>query len=90
MNGVSNMFVKYTFGSPLQEHVYKLEDTATNDDVVNLGRYLVTCAGIIDRDSFIYEQVDGFNEVIEKVPVIKSIDIGLTDEEIESMIAKVI
>ena len=58
MIGVSNMFVKYTFGSPLQEHIYKLEDTATTNDVINVGRYLVTHAGITDRDSFIYDLVD--------------------------------
>lgn len=55
---MSSMFVKYTFGSPLQEHVYKLEDTATTNDVINVGRYLVTRAGIQDRDSFIYDLVD--------------------------------
>lgn len=55
------MFVKYTFGSPLQEHVYKLEDTATTNDVINVGRYLVTRAGIQDRDSFIYDLVDSRN-----------------------------
>lgn len=58
MNGVSSMFVKYTFGSPLQEHIYKLEDTATTNDVINVGRYLVTHADIPDRDSFIYDLVD--------------------------------
>ena len=90
MIGVNNMFVKYTFGSPLQEYIYKLEDTVTNDDIINLGRYLVTCAGIIDRDSFIYEQVDSLDSVIEKVPAIKPINIGLTNKEIESMLEKVI
>lgn len=58
---MSSMFVKYTFGSPLQEHVYKLEDTATTNDVINVGRYLVTRAGIQDRDSFIYDLVDSRN-----------------------------
>lgn len=84
------MFVKYTFGSPLQEHVYKLEDTATINDVINLGRYLVTHAGIPDRDSFMYEQIDSPNSVKEKAPDIKPIDLGLTNKEIESMLAKVI
>ena len=90
MNGVSNMFVKYTFGSPLQEHVYKLEDTATTNDVINLGRYLVTHAGIPDRDSFMYGLVDGFNDIAEKAPDIKPIDVGLTGKELEGMIVKVI
>lgn len=90
MSEVNNMFVKYTFGSPLQEHVYKLEDTATTNDVINLGRYLVTHAGIPDRDSFMYEQIDSPNSVKEKVPAIKPIDVGLTNKEIESMLAKVI
>lgn len=84
------MFVKYTFGSPLQEHVYKLEDTATTNDVINLGRYLVTHACIPDRDSFMYEQIDSSNSVKEKVPAIKPINVGLTNKEIESMLAKVI
>lgn len=84
------MFVKYTFGSPLQEHVYKLEDTATTNDVINLGRYLVTHAGIPDRDSFMYGLTDGFSKIVEKAPDIKPIDLGLTNKEIESMLAKVI
>lgn len=84
------MFVKYTFGSPLQEHVYKLEDTATINDVINLGRYLVTHAGIPDRDSFMYGLTDGFSKIVEKAPDIKPIDLGLTNKEIESMLAKVI
>lgn len=84
MNGVSSMFVKYTFGSPLQEHIYKLEDTATTNDVINVGRYLVTHAGIPDRDSFIYDLVDGFNDIAEKAPDIKPIDVGLTGKELES------
>lgn len=90
MIGVSNMFIKYTFGSPLQEHVYKLEDTATTNDVINLGRYLVTHAGIPDRDSFMFGLVDGFNDIAEKAPDIKPIDLGLTGKELESMIVKVI
>lgn len=90
MSGVNNMFVKYTFGSPLQEHVYKLEDTATTTEVINLGRYLVTHAGIPDRDSFMYGLTDGFNKIIEKAPDIKSIDVGITDKELEDIIAKVI
>ena len=84
------MFVKYTFGSPLQEHIYKLEDTATTNDVINLGRYLVTHAGIPDRDSFMYGLTDGFSKIVEKAPDIKPIDLGLTNKEIESMLAKVI
>lgn len=84
------MFVKYTFGSPLQEHVYKLEDTATTNDVINLGRYLVTHAGIPDRDSFMYGLTDGFSKIVEKAPDIKPINVGLTNKEIESMLAKVI
>ena len=84
------MFVKYTFGSPLQEHVYKLEDTATTNDVINLGRYLVTHACIPDRDSFMYGLTDGFSKIVEKAPDIKPINVGLTNKEIESMLAKVI
>ena len=90
MIGVSNMFVKYTFGSPLQEHIYKLEDTATTNDVINVGRYLVTHAGIPDRDSFMYGLTDGFNKIVEKAPDIKPIDVGITDKELEDIIAKVI
>lgn len=90
MNRVSNMFVKYTFGSPLQEHIYKLEDTATTNDVINVGRYLVTHAGIPDKDSFMYDLVDGFNDIAEKAPDIKPIDVGLTGKELESMIVKLI
>ena len=84
------MFVKYTFGSPLQEHIYKLEDTATTNDVINVGRYLVTHAGIPDRDSFMYGLTDGFNKIVEKAPDIKPIDVGITDKELEDIIAKVI
>lgn len=84
------MFVKYTFGSPLQEHVYKLEDTTTTTEIINLGRYLVTHAGIPDRDSFMYGLTDGFNKIIEKAPDIKPIIVGLTSNEIESMLAKII
>lgn len=84
------MFVKYTFGSPLQEHVYKLEDTTTTTEIINLGRYLVTHAGIPDRDSFMYGLVDGFNDIAEKAPDIKPIDVGLTGKELEGMIVKVI
>lgn len=90
MSGVSNMFVKYTFGSPLQEHVYKLEDTTTTTEIINLGRYLVTHAGIPDRDSFMYGLTDGFNKIVEKAPDIKPVDVGITDKELEDIIAKVI
>ena len=84
------MFVKYTFGSPLQEHIYKLEDTATTNDVINVGRYLVTHAGIPDRDSFMYGLTVVFNKFVEKAPDIKPIDVGITDKELEDIIAKVI
>lgn len=39
---------------------------------------------VTDRDSFIYDLVDGFNGIAEKAPDIKPIDVGLTGKELES------
>ena len=90
MIGVSNMFIKYIFGCPLKEHIYELEDTATDKDIINLGRYLVTQTGIFNEDAFIHEQVESFEKPVTKISNIKPIIVGLTSNEIESMLAKIV
>lgn len=65
MIGVSNMFVKYIFGSPCKGHIYRFDSPMTDREIISFGRMLVTQSGIIDENDFTYEQVEGFEASIK-------------------------
>ncbi len=65
MIGVSNMFVKYIFGSLCKGHIYRFDSPMTDREIISFGRMLVAQSGIIDENDFIYEQVEGFEASIK-------------------------
>ena len=60
MIGVSNMFVKYIFGSPCKGHIYRFDSPMTDREIISFGQ-----SGIIDENDFTYEQVEGFEASIK-------------------------
>lgn len=46
MIGVSNMFVKYIFGSPCKGHIYRFDSPMTDREIISFGRMLVAQSGI--------------------------------------------